>query len=123
MLKQRTSQLCSNGDRLQTPNDRFSTESKESDFQPRHNFDDIELLSLFAWNEEEFLLKTLGSAIRRIGYEQWVRNLAIGLGNSQGNTDVLAALMQRLTVSSSLVKEHISWAIEQQRKKLGHTAN
>ena len=105
------------------PWNRFPTESQESDFKPRHNFDDIDLLTLFAWNEEEFLFKTLGSAIRRIGYERWQRNLAIGLGNSKGNTDVVAALMQRLTVSSSLVQEHILWAINQQRKKLGHTAS
>ena len=105
------------------PWNRFPTESKEPDFRPRHNFDDIELLTLFTWNEEEFLFKTRGSAIRRIGYQQWQRNLAVGLGNSQGNTEVLTALKRRFKASSSLVRDHVSWAIKQQREKLGNISD
>ena len=105
------------------PWNRFPTESKEPDFRPRHNFDDIELLTLFTWNEEEFLFKTRGSAIRRIEYQQWQRNLAVGLGNTQGNTEVLTALKLRFKASSSLVRDHISWAIKQQREKLGNISN
>ena len=105
------------------PWNRYANLSMEADFSPRHNLDNAELLTLFQWNEEEFLSKTEGSPIRRIGYQRWLRNLAIGLGNAEGSSYILELLEKKTTDSSvpvsDLAKEHIDWAIEEQRRKLG----
>jgi epoxyqueuosine reductase len=69
---------------------------------------------LFAWSEEEFDRRLEGSAIRRIGYERWLRNLAVGLGNAPADPDVLQALNVRRDDPSALVREHVAWAIERQ---------
>ena len=100
------------------PWNRFANLTKEPDFNPRHNLNSIQLLELFSWSETEFLAKTEGSAIRRIGYERWRRNIAIALGNSPANKAVLTALNSCLNSESELVAEHIQWAIEQQITKL-----
>ena len=101
------------------PWNKFSQISQESDFSPRHHLEDVELLELFAWSEEEFLEKTAGSAIRRIGYQCWLRNLAVALGNAPANKNIVQALQQRFeqVEIDSMVKEHISWALERQRAK------
>ncbi|MCS5587645.1 MAG: tRNA epoxyqueuosine(34) reductase QueG [Porticoccaceae bacterium] len=104
------------------PWNRGAAKTKEMDFSPRHNLDNSELLSLFKWNESEFLTKTEGSPIRRIGYQRWLRNLAVGLGNAEGSAKILEQLEKTVAGSSALVKEHINWAIEQQRQKLGISA-
>ena len=95
------------------PWNRFASDSAESDFLPRHQLDRATLLELFAWNEEQFLRNTEGSAIRRIGHERWLRNIAVALGNGAAHMDVIEALQSRLNDSSTLVKEHIEWALRQ----------
>ena len=77
--------------------------------------DDADLLKLFAWNEEEFLRLTEGSAIRRIGYECWLRNLAVALGNAPSSDSIVAGLNDRRSHPSPLVREHVEWALERQR--------
>lgn len=95
------------------PWNRFSQHSSEPDFQPRHQLDNQDLISLFQWDEETFLKLTEGSAIRRTGYEGWLRNIAVALGNSGGGESVIKALGERLGKHSPLVDEHITWAIQQ----------
>jgi epoxyqueuosine reductase len=92
--------------------------TKEMDFSPRHNLDNSDLLTLFKWTEDEFLSNTEGSPIRRIGYQRWLRNLAVGLGNADGSEKILQQLEQTAPDASELVKEHVVWAIKQQRQKL-----
>ncbi len=99
------------------PWNRFGKISKELDFQPRHGLDDVQLLALFNWSESEFLKKLEGSAIRRIGYQSWQRNLAIAMGNAKFDPEILSTLENRLASASELVAEHIDWAIKQQRQK------
>jgi epoxyqueuosine reductase len=107
---------------LVCPWNRFAKMSAEKDFTPRFDLDSSTLTELFAWSESEFLQRTEGSAIRRISYDQWLRNLAVSLGNAPPSLDVLAALENRLTTATPLVAEHISWAIEQQRNKAQNLA-
>lgn len=95
------------------PWNKFSRVSEESDFQPRHGFDDAELLDLFRWSEQEFLENTAGSAIRRIGYECWQRNLAVALGNAPTTPSLLEALAAARHSRSALVREHVEWALAQ----------
>lgn len=95
------------------PWNKFSSPSQEKDFSPRHELDRKELLTLFNWTEEEFLEKTAGSPIRRIGYECWQRNLAIGLGNAESSVEIKAALQKKINHPSALVKEHVEWALAQ----------
>ncbi|MCC5884239.1 MAG: tRNA epoxyqueuosine(34) reductase QueG [Halomonas sp.] len=104
---------------LVCPFTRFAKATAEADFSPRHDLDRASLVSLFAWGEEEFLDKTAGSPIRRIGYERWLRNLAVGLGNAPWSESVEAALRARLAFPSDLVREHVRWALERQREKRG----
>jgi epoxyqueuosine reductase len=103
---------------LVCPWNRFARQTRCADFAPRHQLDDIELLRLFHWTEAQFLSATAGSAIRRIGYQCWQRNLAIALGNAPYDAAIPKALEARLVHSSALVAEHIQWALgEQQRKR------
>ena len=95
------------------PWNRFAMKTTEEDFSPRNYLDNSTLLELFAWTEQEFLDNTLGSAIRRIGYECWQRNIAVALGNAPPDKSVLDALRGRLPGATELVKEHIEWAIRQ----------
>ncbi|MGB0663775.1 MAG: tRNA epoxyqueuosine(34) reductase QueG [Pontibacterium sp.] len=95
------------------PWNRFSQITQEADFYPRHQLDSSDLATLFLWDEQTFLSHTEGSAIRRTGYEGWLRNLAIGLGNSEGGETVEQALRTRLTYPSELVQEHVHWALAQ----------
>ena len=95
------------------PWNRFAKHSREGDFKPRHALDDIDLLTLFSWDEDTFLRRTEGSAIRRTGYQGWQRNLAVSLGNSRGGEKVEQALRERRKTASELVREHIDWALEQ----------
>ena len=95
------------------PWNKFSSPTKEHDFSPRHELDRNDLLTLFNWTEEEFLEKTAGSPIRRIGYECWLRNLAVGLGNAKSSPEIITALQHKSNHSSTLVKEHVDWALAQ----------
>lgn len=93
------------------PWNKFAAVTGEDDFSPRHRLDDAELVDLFAWSEATWLERTEGSAIRRIGYERWLRNLAVALGNAETTADVVAALMARRASESSIVREHVEWAL------------
>lgn len=97
------------------PWNKYAKHSDENDFSPRHQLDDRHLTDLFLWSEEEYLTRTEGSAIRRIGYERWLRNLAIGLGNAPKSAAIIHALEQRLAFPSEMVQEHIQWAIKRQQ--------
>lgn len=97
------------------PWNRFAKPTSEPDFQPRHGLGSVELISLFLWSEVEFLQKTEGSALRRAGYEGWLRNIAVALGNAPSSPEINAALQQRLHYPSVLVQEHVRWALEQQK--------
>ena len=101
---------------LVCPWNRYAKTTTEDDFKPRHGLKDSELLDLFAWTEDEFLKKTEGSAIRRTGYNGWVRNLSIALGNADHDPNILAALTNKLGETNEMVAEHIEWAITQQKK-------
>jgi epoxyqueuosine reductase len=95
------------------PWNKFASATQETDFTPRHQLDRAQLVDLFSWSEAEFLRNTEGSAIRRIGYECWLRNLAVGLGNAETTPAVIAALQQRVQDASALVREHVAWALAQ----------
>ncbi len=99
------------------PWNKFATPTAEADFRPRHGLDDIELSELFGWTEDTWLQKTEGSAIRRIGYERWQRNIAVALGNAETSPQVTAALREKLDHPSQLLREHVHWALEQHGSK------
>lgn len=96
------------------PWNKFGKLGCEDDFQPRQQLDEITLLELFAWSEQEFLNKMQGSPIRRIGFDCWQRNIAVALGNANYYQDIIEALQVKLVTASNLVAEHIRWAITQQ---------
>jgi epoxyqueuosine reductase len=100
---------------LVCPWNRYAVDTRESDFaRVRHGLDGAALTALFAWSEEAFLRNTEGSAIRRIGYERWSRNLAVALGNAPAEPAILDALRSRADDPSLLVREHVQWAIARQ---------
>jgi epoxyqueuosine reductase len=100
---------------LVCPWNKFARPTGERDFQARHGVDAAELTALFAWSETDFLQKTAGSAIRRIGHEQWLRNIAVALGNAPSTPANIAALRSREHDASALVREHVTWALGQHR--------
>lgn len=97
------------------PWNKFSQFTQEADFAVRHGLDNVSLIELFAWDKETFEARLAGSPIRRIGYEQWLRNLAVGLGNAPSSPAVIEALQARRYDSSPLVREHVEWALDQHR--------
>jgi epoxyqueuosine reductase len=97
---------------LVCPWNRFAQATGEVDFQPRHSLDTSDLIRLFAWDEAEFERYTEGSAIRRIGYQCWLRNIAVALGNAPTSTDIVNALTDRTSHPSELVREHVAWALQ-----------
>jgi iron-sulfur cluster binding protein, putative len=96
---------------LVCPFNKFSESTEEPDFQPRHGLDNSTLAELFLWDEDTFLKRTEGSAIRRAGYEGWLRNLAVGLGNAPSTIPVIEALKARREYPSEMVREHVDWAL------------
>jgi len=105
---------------LVCPFNSFDQPTQDPDFQPRLHLDQIELLDLWSWTEEQFLRNFEGSPIRRIGYDQWMRNLAVALGNAPYAARVVEALSQRRGEFNELIQEHIDWALAQQgRRQLG----
>jgi epoxyqueuosine reductase len=97
---------------LACPWNRYARISGEPDFRVRHGLDQAELVDLFAWSESQFQTRMAGSAIHRIGFERWSRNLAVGLGNAPASAAVTAALRARANDPSPLVREHVAWAMQ-----------
>ena len=94
------------------PWNRFSNPTSERDFCVRNRLDCMELVEAFGWSEFEFLKRTEGSTIRRLGFELWLRNIAVALGNATSSEPVINALHSRLDDVSPLVREHVQWALE-----------
>jgi epoxyqueuosine reductase len=84
----------------------------------RHGLDNAELVALFGWSERDFLERTRGSAIARIGYERWLRNVAVALGNAPSSNAIVAALEARSESGSAMVREHVHWALAEHRRAL-----
>ena len=103
---------------LVCPWNKFAKRSDEPDFRARNDLDTATLPQLFAWEEDEFLHRTEGSAIRRSGHERWLRNIAVALGNAPSTPEVLAALESRRDHPSPLVREHVAWALAQHAQRL-----
>lgn len=100
---------------LVCPWNKYAKFTGEDDFQPRHGLDSVELLKLFSWSQDEFLKRTEGSAIRRAGYQGWLRNLSIALGNAAKDRRILKALVSKKEEGQTeLLSEHLDWAIDQQ---------
>lgn len=99
------------------PWNKFTKHTTEKDFQPRHNLDNADLIELFLWSEQEFLQNTEGSPIRRAGYEGWLRNIAVALGNAPYDEKIIDTLKLRQNDLSELVREHVDWALRSQLKK------
>lgn len=100
---------------LVCPWNRYAKVTGETDFHARHGLDQADLVTLFQWTEQEWMRATEGSAIRRLGYARWLRNLAVGLGNAPANPDIISALEQRSGFEDLIVGEHIQWALGRQR--------
>ena len=100
---------------LVCPVNRAAPLTQEPDFQRRPQWRDQSLLHLFSWSEAEFLQWTEGSAIRRIGYQRWQRNLAVALGNAPHSPEILQALQNFR--GDALVQRHVDWALTQQKQK------
>lgn len=99
------------------PWNRFAQLTDEKDFLPRHDLNHIELIDIFNWSEQTFIKNTEGSAIRRIGYSSWIRNIAIALGNAPQHSSILSALHPRIHDSDPIISEHVQWAYQQQLYK------
>ncbi len=100
------------------PWNRFAKLTQENDFHVRMGLDHATLLEVFAWSAEQFTQHLAGSAIYRIGYEQWLRNIAVGLGNAPRSEAIIQALQARRADASDLLREHIDWALQQQGAKV-----
>ena len=98
---------------LVCPWNKFAQASAEIDFLPRQGLDSPQLVDLFAWTEAEFMDRFAGSPIRRIGYESWLRNIAVALGNADTSPQIMTALQSRQDDPSPVVKEHVDWALAQ----------
>ncbi|HEX8956318.1 MAG TPA: tRNA epoxyqueuosine(34) reductase QueG [Burkholderiaceae bacterium] len=98
---------------LACPWNKFAQRAVLPDFEVRNGLDGATLVELFGWSEEEFLRRMEGSAIRRIGHERWLRNIAVALGNAPTTSEVVAALEARRDDASGLVREHVAWALAQ----------
>jgi epoxyqueuosine reductase len=102
---------------LVCPWNKYAQVTKEPDFRVRNGLDAADLVDLFAWSREDFEARMAGSAIHRIGYERWLRNLAVGLGNAPTSERVVAALKSREADPSPLVREHVAWALQRHQRK------
>jgi epoxyqueuosine reductase len=104
---------------LVCPWNKFAQRASLPDFDVRNGLDNATMAELFTWEEEEFNRRMEGSPIRRIGHERWLRNIAVGLGNAlrqqPGQADIVAALQARAQHPSELVREHVVWALAQNR--------
>lgn len=100
------------------PWNRYAKLTPVSDFEPRHNLDNSSLLDLWQWTEEMFLQNTQGSPIRRTGYVNFLRNIAIGLGNAPASLEIVSQLQSKLGIYGDMLDEHIEWALTEQHEKL-----
>lgn len=98
---------------LVCPWNKYAQLTAEQDFHVRHGLDDVSLIELFDWSEDDFNTRLAGSPIRRIGHEQWLRNIAVGLGNAATSPQIIHALRTRQHDNSLLVREHVLWALQQ----------
>jgi epoxyqueuosine reductase len=106
---------------LVCPWNKFARDAAHPDFKTRHRLDASRLTELFAWSEAEFLARTEGSAIRRIGYERWLRNIAVALGNAPATDANRAALAARRDDASALVREHVAWGLAEHDRRAAAT--
>ena len=104
------------------PWNKFARDASHPDFRVRHALDSPRLTELFGWSADSFEQRMRGSAIYRIGYERWLRNIAVALGNAGRSGAVLAALEARREHPSALVREHVEWALQQQRARAAPAA-
>lgn len=95
------------------PWNKFSKLTTISDFEPRNNLENLSLIDVFLINETQWQELTKGSPIYRIGYECWLRNVAIALGNAKSSPEIISALESRQNFPSAMVQEHINWALAQ----------
>ena len=100
------------------PWNRYANITTVEDFAPRHGLDNSSLLELWQWQETDFLKNTQGSPLRRTGYVNFLRNIAIGLGNANASPHVIEQLTSKLTLHNAMLDEHIEWAIAEQCRKL-----
>ena len=103
---------------LVCPWNKFAEVTQTPDFNVRNGLDDISLVECFGWSEAEFKQKMAGSAIYRIGYTQWLRNIAVGLGNAPSSPEVINALKARENDASELLREHVGWALQLHKQTL-----
>ncbi len=106
---------------LVCPWNKFARPTAEKDFAVRHGLDHSQLVALFSWSEAQFLARTAGSAIRRIGYERWLRNIAVALGNAPTSATLIDALLSRSQHPSAVVREHVQWALAQHSVSVDET--
>jgi epoxyqueuosine reductase len=107
---------------LVCPWNKFAEITKEPDFNVRNGLDDISLVKCFGWSEAEFTQKMAGSAIYRIGYVQWLRNIAVGLGNAPSSLEVINALKSRENDENNMLREHIEWALQRHQRNASSAA-
>lgn len=98
---------------LVCPFNKFGEPTQEKDFEPRHALDSTSLVELFQWSESEFDARLQGSAIRRIGHRNWMRNIAVALGNAPSTDDVVGCLTAYQQGQDALLDEHVAWALSQ----------
>ncbi|HJT96764.1 MAG TPA: tRNA epoxyqueuosine(34) reductase QueG [Rhodanobacteraceae bacterium] len=102
---------------LVCPWNKFAAIASEPDFAPRHGLESAALVDLFSWSEAEFLERTAGMAIRRTGYEGWLRNIAVAMGNARHSEAIVKSLRARADDRSPIVREHVAWALGEQARK------
>ena len=102
---------------LVCPWNKYAKITQENDFHVRNGLDEVSLIELFGWDQATFEAKLAGSAIRRIGHTQWLRNIAVGLGNAPYSAEIVSALQARADDPSDMVREHVQWALQQQDQK------
>lgn len=102
---------------LVCPWNKYAKITQENDFHVRNGLDEVSLIELFGWDQATFEAKLAGSAIRRIGHTQWLRNIAVGLGNAPYSAEIVSALQARSDDPSDMVREHVQWALQQQDQK------
>lgn len=102
---------------LTCPWNKFAEVTQEPDFSVKNGLDNIGLVECFSWTEDVFKQKMAGSAIYRIGYAQWLRNIAVGLGNAASSAEIINTLKLRENDDNAMVREHVIWALQQHKAK------